>query len=579
MTCEEMIYSNDYSDYGINFLKGFEGAKEAYRMGCVNVIDPKIAILHMPRPGDYLTLLERTPYSYVPKLFGLMDSSNVEAVGVTSVQNPNYFDLDGKNVIVGVVDTGIDYQNSLFLDAQGRSRIGVIWDQTLTGFEKSDEIPVPYYGTAFSGRQIQEAIGSENPFEIVPSKDTNGHGTYITGVAAGGENRQKDFTGIARGAEIAVVKLKTAKPYLKEFYGVAENVEAYSETDLIYAVEYLYRYALSRNCPVSIVIGLGSSNGGHLGYTFLEQYLSILLENVWIMVSAPAGNEGNERLHYAGNVPENPGYELVELNVGEGQENLTLEMWGRAPTTFAIGIVSPQGERLERIPPHFGQEEVIQLSLTQSEIYVAYQMVEIYTGEEVIFIRLRRPTPGIWTIQVYADEGRQRNFNIWLPLRQFLRPDTYFLNPDPGNTITAPGNAMLVMTITAYNHRSGSIYAKSGRGFNTREQVKPDLAAPGVAILGPGLHNNFIEQSGTSVAAAHSAGIMALFLQWNVENYQLGYFYAKQMQSFFYKGAVRDEEYSYPNPIWGYGIMNLANVFDQFRLTYTAQQIGINILD
>ena len=579
MTCEEMIYSNDYSDYGINFLKGFEGAEEAYRMGCVNVIDPKIAILHMPRPGDYLTLLERTPYSYVPKLFGLMDSSNVEAVGVTSVQNPNYFNLDGKNVIVGVVDTGIDYQNSLFLDAQGRSRIGVIWDQTLTGFEKSDEIPVPYYGTAFSGRQIQEAIGSENPFEIVPSKDTNGHGTYITGVAAGGENRQKDFTGIAGGAEIAVVKLKTAKPYLKEFYGVAENVEAYSETDLIYAVEYLYRYALSRNCPVSIVIGLGSSNGGHLGYTFLEQYLSILLENVWIMVSAPAGNEGNERLHYAGNVPENPGYELVELNVGEGQENLTLEMWGRAPTTFAIGIVSPQGERLERIPPHFGQEEVIQLSLTQSEIYVAYQMVEIYTGEELIFIRLRRPTPGIWTIQVYADEGRQRNFNIWLPLRQFLRPDTYFLNPDPGNTITAPGNAMLVMTITAYNHRSGSIYAKSGRGFNTREQVKPDLAAPGVAIPGPGLHNNFIEQSGTSVAAAHSAGIMALFLQWNVENYQLGYFYAKQMQSFFYKGAVRDEEYSYPNPIWGYGIMNLANVFDQFRLTYTIQQIGINILD
>ena len=108
MTCEEMIYSNDYSDYGINFLKGFEGAEEAYRKGCVNVVDPKIAILHMPRPEDYLTLLERTPYSYVPKLFGLMDSSNIEAIGVESVQNPNYFNLDGENVIIGVVDTGID---------------------------------------------------------------------------------------------------------------------------------------------------------------------------------------------------------------------------------------------------------------------------------------------------------------------------------------------------------------------------------------------------------------------------------------------------------------------------------------
>lgn len=579
MTCEEMIYSNDYSDYGINFLKGFEGAEEIYRMGCVNEVDPKIAILHMPRPSDYLTLLERTPYSYIPKLFGLMDSSNVEAIGVKSVQNPNYINLDGKNVVIGVVDTGIDYQNPLFFDAQGQSRIGVIWDQTIIGLEKSDEIPTPYYGTTFSNRQIQDAVASENPYAVVPSADINGHGTYIAGVAAGGRNQQNDFTGIASGAEIAVVKLKTAKPYLKEFYGVPEETEAYSETDLIYAVEYLYRYALSRNRPLSIVIGLGSSNGGHLGYTFLEQYLSILLENVWIMVSAPAGNEGSERLHYAGNIREDMEYELVELNVDEGQENLTLEIWGRAPTTFAVGIVSPQGERLERIPPRFGQEETVQLPLAQSEIYVAYQMVEIYTGEELIFVRLRRPTPGIWTFQIYADEGRPRNFNIWLPLRQFLQPNTYFLNSDPGNTITVPGNAPLVMTMTAYNHRNGSIYARVGRGYNTREQVKPDLAAPGVNITGPGLRNNFVERSGTSVAAAHSAGVMALFLQWNVEHYQLGYFYARQIQSFFYKSAVREDEYVYPNPIWGYGIMNLANVFEQFRLTYEAQQIGVNIVD
>lgn len=579
MTCEEMIYSNDYSDYGINFLKGFEGAEEIYRMGCVNEVDPKIAILHMPRPSDYLTLLERTPYSYIPKLFGLMDSSNVEAIGVKSVQNPNYINLDGENVVIGVVDTGIDYQNPLFFDAQGQSRIGVIWDQTIIGLEKSDEIPAPYYGTTFSNRQIQDAVASENPYAVVPSADINGHGTYIAGVAAGGRNQQNDFTGIASGAEIAVVKLKTAKPYLKEFYGVPEETEAYSETDLIYAVEYLYRYALSRNRPLSIVIGLGSSNGGHLGYTFLEQYLSILLENVWIMVSAPAGNEGSERLHYAGNIREDMEYELVELNVDEGQENLTLEIWGRAPTTFAVGIVSPQGERLERIPPRFGQEETVQLPLAQSEIYVVYQMVEIYTGEELIFVRLRRPTPGIWTFQIYADEGRPRNFNIWLPLRQFLQPNTYFLNSDPGNTITVPGNAPLVMTMTAYNHRNGSIYARAGRGYNTREQVKPDLAAPGVNITGPGLRNNFVERSGTSVAAAHSAGVMALFLQWNVEHYQLGYFYARQIQSFFYKSAVREDEYVYPNPIWGYGIMNLANVFEQFRLTYEAQQIGVNIVD
>ena len=153
MTCEEMIYSNDYSDYSINFLEGFEGAEEIYRTGCVNVINSKIAILHMPRKEDYLTLLERTPYSYIPKLFGQMDSSNIEAIGVKKVQNANNLNLSGKNVIVGVVDTGIDYQNPLFLDSSGKSRIGVIWDQTINGLEKSDENLNAYYGAVYTKSQ------------------------------------------------------------------------------------------------------------------------------------------------------------------------------------------------------------------------------------------------------------------------------------------------------------------------------------------------------------------------------------------------------------------------------------------
>lgn len=579
MTCEEMIYSNDYSDYSINFLKGFEGAEEIYRTGCVNVINSKIAILHMPRKEDYLTLLERTPYSYIPKLFGLMDSSNMEAIGVKQVQNSNNLALGGENVIVGVVDTGIDYQNSLFFDGSGKSRIGVIWDQTISGFENGDEIPSAYYGTVYTKAQIDQALSVPEPYEIVPSRDENGHGTFLAGIAAGGQNRENDFTGIADQSEIAVVKLKEAKPYLKNFFGVPEETTAYSETDIIYAVDYLYRYAQSKNRPISILIGVGSSNGGHLGYTFLEQYLSLLLENVWIMVSAPAGNEGSERLHYSGSLEENMEYETVELNVGEGQNVLTLELWGNSPTTFALGIVSPQGERLERIPPRFGQEEVIQLPLTRSEIYVAYQMVEIYTGEELIFVRLTNPTPGIWTFRVYADEGKQRNFNMWLPLRQFLRSDTYFLNANPENTITVPGNASVVMTMTAYNHLNGSIYANSSRGYVTRNRVKPDLAAPGVNVSGPGLRNRFVTRSGTSVAAAHSAGIMALFLQWNIEHPEFGYFYATQIQSFFQKSAVRQTQDMYPNSIWGYGIINVERVFDQFRFAYAGNYTLPNILD
>lgn len=567
MTCEEMIYSNDYSDYIINYQQQDRSSDEIYETGCINILSQKIAILHMPRSQDYLTNLEATPYSFIPKLFGLMDSSNMEAIGIKQIQNPNNIGLNGENVIVGFIDTGIDYTNPLFLDNNGDTRIGVIWDQTVRDYERNDEVPEPFYGTAFSGNQINAALKNENPYDFVPSRDENGHGTFMAGIAAGGVNRQNDFTGIATGAELAVVKLKETKDYLKNYFGVPENVSAYQETDIMYAIDYLIKYAILKNRPISIFIGVGSSNGGHLGLTFLERYLDYILENAGIMVSVAAGNEGNERLHYSGRMDENTNTQEVELNVDEGQDILTMEFWGNAPTTFSIGIVSPQGDRIERVLPRFGQEELVWLPIAKSTVYVAYQLIETFSGDELIFIRLTNPTPGVWRFIVYAEENVPKIFNIWLPLRQFLRPETYFLKADPDNTITIPGNSKLVMTMTAYNHLNGSIYAESSRGYYSRIQIKPDLTAPGVNITGPGRRGNFTTMSGTSVAAAHSAGVMALFLQWNIENYSINVFYAMQIKNFFIKNAIRNPNLNYPNEVWGYGIINIERVFDSFRVT------------
>lgn len=567
MTCEEMILSNEYEDLMVNFLEGIRGSEELYRTGCVNEINSKIGIIHIPRPEDYLTNLESIPYSYIPKLFGLMDSSNMEVTGVKQVKNPNYIGLNGKNVILGLIDTGIDYTNPLFKDANENTRIGVIWDQNITELENSEEVPKPLYGTAFGSNQINLALQSDNPYEEVPSRDENGHGTFMAGIAGGGTNRENDFIGIASESKLAVVKLKEAKPYLKDYFGVPQDILAYQETDIIYAILYLLEYAEEQNMPISIFIGLGSSNGGHLGFTFLEQYLNDILQNAGIMVSVPAGNEGNERLHYSGNIEENADYEQVELNVDSGQSVLTIEFWGKSPTTFSIGIVSPQGDRIERVIPRFGQEELILLPIAKSTVYVAYQLIEINSGDELIFIRFTNPTPGLWRFMVYANEGNPRNFNMWLPLRQFLREETYFLKSDPDNTITAPGNTWLAMTMTAYNHINNSIYANVSRGYNKGIWIKPDLAAPGVNITGPGLQDNFVTRTGTSVAAAHSAGIMALFLQWDIENYNLGLLFAEQIKSFFIKNAIREQDLNYPNTIWGYGIMNIERVFDDFRVT------------
>lgn len=637
MKCQEMIYSNEYADYMINSSDMIIEGDESNC--CTNQIMERIAIQHCPQKEQRLTNLESVPYSFIPKLYGLMDSTNMEVTGVKQVQRPENLALSGRGVIVGVIDTGIDYVNQLFLDANGNSRIGVIWDQTIPGAVEenadtgadnmggilsdltinegisggitgdgigsgigavgqdgstfsnlgvnsgimpdsitggfgrpgvsiSDNVPpVSLFGTVYSNNQINEALRSgSDPYQMVPSRDENGHGTYMAGIAAGNIDSQNDFVGIAYESEIAVVKLKGAKQYLKEYFGVRDDVEAYQETDIIYAVEYLLRYARKRQMPISIYIGLGSNNGGHLGYTFLERYLDSILENIAVLVSVPAGNEGNERLHYAGEIPENAEADLVEINIAEGQDTLTLELWGNAPTTFAIGIDAPGGERIERIDPRFGSEELIGFPITRTTVYVVYQLVEVYSGDELIFIRINDPTPGIWRFRVYANEGRQRTYNMWMPLRQFLRPDTYFLRPEPENTVTNPGNSRLVLTMTAYNHINESLYARAGRGYTARNVVKPSLTAPGVNVTGPGLRENYVTKTGTSVAAAHSAGMLALFLQWNMDNMEFGFFFAEQIASFFFRSAEREPEYEYPNILWGYGVMNIWNVFDRFRV-------------
>ena len=621
MECQEMIYSNEYADYMINFTDMIIEGDESNC--CTNPIMERIAIQHCPQKEQRLTNLESVPYSFIPKLYGLMDSTNMEVTGVKQVQEPGNLALSGRGVIVGIIDTGIDYTNPLFLDVNGNSRVGVIWDQTIPGVSGiytqndidsenlnsgmnlntdsssspggdvfidlgvnsginvdsgvglgniprvsiSENIPpVPLYGTVYSNAQINTALRSDDPYSVVPSRDVDGHGTYMAGISAGGIDQGNDFLGIAYESEIAVVKLKEAKPYLKEYFGVRDDVQAFQETDIIYAVEYLLRYGRQRRMPVSIYIGVGSNNGGHLGYTFLERYLDSILENVATMVSVPAGNEGNERLHYAGEIPENSEFELVEVNIGEGQRTLTLELWGNAPNTFAIGIDSPGGERIERISPRFGSEELIGFPITRTTVYVVYQLVEVYSGDELIFIRINDPTPGIWRLRIYADAGRQRTYNIWMPLRQFLQPDTYFLRPEPENTVTNPGNSRLVLTMTAYNHINESLYAAAGRGYTARNVVKPSLTAPGVNVTGPGLRGNYVTRTGTSVAAAHSAGMLALFLQWNMDNMEFGFFFAEQIASFFFRSAEREAAYEYPNILWGYGVMNIWNVFDRFRI-------------
>lgn len=93
-------------------------------------------------------------------------------------------------------------------------------------------------------------------------------------------------------------------------------------------------------------------------------------------------------------------------------------------------------------------------------------------------------------------------YNAWLPLKQFLSGDTYFLNSNPSTTLTEPGAAERVISVGAYNHITDASYVASGRGYTATGLIKPDFVAPGVDVYGVRAGGGYTTRTGTSVAAA-----------------------------------------------------------------------------
>ena len=573
-----MILSEDTYDIITDFSASEFLRDEA---DCYETIGEEFLILYLSGLGIRSPEIDFFPYHNMPKLYGLMqlspsgssdtaplssdeapgtapfDPGALIASGITQVQRPP-LNLTGQGVILCFIDTGIDYRDPAFLDENGNSRILALWDQTIQTGTPPDGLK---YGSEYRREDINRALRSEDPYSIVPSRDTNGHGSVLAGVAAGSLVRQGNpYIGAAPNADIVVVKLKECKQYLRNFYLVPDGVPAYQENDIMLGIKYAESFVRLFERPVVICLGLGTNQGDHAGSSALSRYLSSYAIRRSRAAIVCGGNEGNAAHHYHGMLNEltsEGSFRDVEIRVSEGCLGFWLEIWGTQPDAFNLSLRTPGGENIPELRLGLQQSITYSFIYEKSRVPIDSTLVEENSGEELILVRIQDPTPGIWTFRISAIGSLHNgSFHMWLPITEFLSAPVYFLNPDPSMTLTEPSMAPEVMSVSTYNAENNSFYAESGRGFGRTGQIRPDLSAPGVnvsTIRG--------RRTGSSLAAAITAGAVAQFFQWAVIEGNNRLAESREIRSYFIRGAVRTPGLSYPNREWGYGRLNLEETF------------------
>lgn len=562
MSCGEKILSNNVYDFITDFP--IASVRDSGLTDCYADIENLYNIIYIDRtrvPNRDMSFFE---YQSVPKLYGLMqtgtfDPTSLIVSGITQIQRPP-LGLTGRGTVICVIDTGIDYRNPVFLDQNGNSRIMAIWDQTIQTGNPPEGFA---FGSEYTKEDINRALQSENPFQVVPSRDVNGHGTAMASAAAGSRvDGTTPYQGAAPDADIVVVKLKECKQYLRNFYLVPQDIPAYQENDIMLAVNYVENFAQIFLRPVVVCLGLGTNMGDHAGSSALSRYLNLVATRRSRAVVVCGGNEGNTGHHYRGILERRSGAvessQDVEIRVAEGERGFVLEVWGNLPDIIRVELRSPGGETVPITGLISGQIVNYGFVYERSRVAIRAILVEPSSGAQLILIRLQSPTPGIWTVRITAvGEVHNGEFDMWLPIKEFLDTDVYFLNPNPYTTLTEPAMAPDVISVSTYNAENNSFFIDSGRGYSRIGAIRPDFAAPGVRVpvVSPNRGNNVTVITGTntgsSLAAALTAGAVAQFLQWAVVENHNRYVESREIKSYLIRGAERNIDTTYPNREWG----------------------------
>jgi hypothetical protein len=195
-------------------------------------------------------------------------------------------------------------------------------------------------------------------------------------------------------------------------------------------------------------------------------------------------------------------------------------------------------------------------TLEDTEVEIDYRTVGRTQGDQLIFVRFKRAMRGIWTIIVYPMTTITGNFHIWLPMSGCLKSDVFFLKPDPDVTMTIPAVAHAAIAVGGYLVSDGSLYRSSGRGYTAAGQIKPTFLAP-ASVQAVSTRGDFVTMTGTSAAAALTAGACAQIMEWGLVKKRDIALNSVEIANILIRGCGRNSGMSYPNQAWGYGKLDV----------------------
>ncbi len=534
----------------------------------VVVIDPNYAVVFIPfnRVSEIQPYIKEIAAIEVPPIYTLEQASPIEASGAPLFHNNPFLQLTGRGVVIGIIDTGIDYLNREFMNEDDTTRILRIWDQTI---DSGQDIYGAKFGTEYKEDEINSAIQTSksggDPYSIVNTKDEIGHGTAVASLA-GARGYNVDVTGAAPDCNFAIVKLREAPRVLQEYAGISTvDTGRYAGVEIVLGIRYLSRLASEIERPMVICIPLGTNTGAHDGTNDVESSIDVVSNQIGVIGVTGTGNEGDTDTHMEDRFTKAGEIRNLEVRIGKAQKDLNFQIYIQQPDKVSLGIVSPSGEVIEKIPVRLNRVENINFIYEGTKMRISYLYPDPITGAEVISIAARGLREGIWQFRLYGDYIVDGRYWSWLPQRSLLDEDTKFLSPSQYITLTMPGTAKAAIVSAYYNQTNNSTVGQSGRGFTRDGRIKPDIAAGGIngIVTTPGGGTKTV--SGSSVATAITAGCCALILQWGIVDGNDRKMYWTEVRSYLIRGTTMRVGETYPNEQWGYGALNIKGVFDAIR--------------